>query len=324
MSVSLEQVIWAYRILLGREAESVEAITHHLDKVSVEALRETFMQSPEFKTPSFFAQHPPAVSGGTAIGAYLDVDTIDVQTASSPEQRVRMLDQIAREWRKFGETDPHWSVLVDEKFRAGSIDAHLDEFYHSGIEAVSMALKPLSRAGLPLDNLKKAMDFGCGVGRLTLALAGQIDRVVGVDISPPHLALARQRANQTGIVNATFEAISSIEDLTRFSDFDLVISFIVLQHNPPPVMAALYEGLLRALRIGGVAVIQIPTYISGQRFSVDEYLAEKQQPMEMNMLPQKVAFEIIERTGCRVLEVREDNGIGPMGVSQTFVVQRMR
>src|SRR5262245_40378475 len=39
---------------------------------------------------------------------------------------------------------------------------------------------------------KKALDFGCGVGRTTQALAGYFDEVYGVDIAPSLVELARQ------------------------------------------------------------------------------------------------------------------------------------
>lgn len=39
---------------------------------------------------------------------------------------------------------------------------------------------------------KHALDFGCGVGRLTQALAAHFDEVTGVDISPSMIKLAKK------------------------------------------------------------------------------------------------------------------------------------
>ncbi|RYD92107.1 MAG: class I SAM-dependent methyltransferase, partial [Sphingomonadales bacterium] len=180
----------------------------------------------------------------------------------------------------------------------------------------------LRRAGLST-RFGKALDFGCGVGRLTLGLAPFADRVVGVDVSPPHLRLAAERAEAKSVSNASFEAIGSVADLDRYRGFDFVISLIVLQHNPPPVMAVLYGKLLAALAPGGVAIVQMPTFIEGQAFSAAGYLASEKPVMEMHYLAQPLIYRVIEEADCRLLEVREDGSIGHgPGLSHTFCVQR--
>jgi SAM-dependent methyltransferase len=157
---------------------------------------------------------------------------------------------------------------------------------------------------------------------LTLALAPHADKVVGVDISPPHLRLARERAAATGVGNVQFESIASVNDLDRYEGFDFVICRIVLQHNPPPVMAALYAKLLSALAPGGIAIVQIPTFIHGQSFAAADYLVSEQPQMEMNSLPQQVIFRIIEEAACRTIEVREDVAAGDGALSHVFFVQK--
>ena len=81
---------------------------------------------------------------------------------------------------------------------------------------------------------RRALDFGCGVGRLTQALADYVDHAVGVDIAPSMIELAR-RHNTHGsrceyIVNDT-------DHLSRFADqiFDVVYTGRVLQHIAPQV-----------------------------------------------------------------------------------------
>ncbi|MCE2564001.1 class I SAM-dependent methyltransferase [Komagataeibacter sp. FNDCF1] len=259
-----------------------------------------------------------------AIGDYLDAPPQQVQVDCSPDELRRMLDRIAAAWGQFGETEPYWSVLVNDRFRTGNIEKNIDEFYASGREPVNAMLQMARRAGADLSRMERAMDFGCGVGRLTFALADRVRDVVGIDISGGHLRLARERAAQRGITNVTFEKLSSVGGLDHWQgSFDLIISSIVLQHNPPPVMAVLVEKLLDALSPHGVAIIQLPTYIQGQHFVVADYLARPQPQMEMNALPQRSVFEIIHRCGAKVLEVREDRAMGTLaGVSQTFVIQK--
>ena len=43
---------------------------------------------------------------------------------------------------------------------------------------------------------RSALDFGCGIGRLSQALAEHFDQVYGVDISPKMIELARAAQSQ--------------------------------------------------------------------------------------------------------------------------------
>ncbi len=109
--------------------------------------------------------------------------------------------------------------------------------------------------GLPEDR-ERALDFGCGMGRLTNGFSGYFGEVVGVDISREMLRLAtehRTGQNVRFIHNAT-------DHLRVFDDgsFDLVLSLIVLQHIPPSVSLSYIREFIRILKPGGVAVFQLP------------------------------------------------------------------
>jgi 2-polyprenyl-3-methyl-5-hydroxy-6-metoxy-1,4-benzoquinol methylase len=266
-----------------------------------------FLNCPEFGRNSPFL----------GVGRHRAVDSVQVETTSSTADLARMSENIAREWRKFGETEPHWSVVTGNEFKPENIAQNLEAFYDLGKEDVAYVIAALKRNGVWKNDSIKALDFGCGVGRLSLSLAPHVEHVTGIDISAPHLVHARQRTEQTGVRNVTFETIDGP------SRFDLIISLIVLQHNPPPVMVVILDKLLSRLTHGGVAVIQMPTYIVGQHFTVAEYLSSPQSSMEMNAVPQRVIYEAIDQAGCRVLEVREDGYMGTdIGLSHTFVIQR--
>lgn len=313
MAVAREEVIWAYRMLLGREPESEDAIARHMTVPNRETLRRSFLVSAEFS-----GNYPVL-----RVGRHSDVQHIDVETDSSPADLARMTENIAREWRNFGETEPHWSVITGEEFRPERIDDNLEPFYALGRTDIAIIVNALKRAGVWRERAAKALDFGCGVGRLSLALAPLVAHVTGVDISPAHLAHAERRAKDTGAGNVAFQAIETVNDLDLLPTYDLIISLIVLQHNPPPVMVELLRKLLGRLAAGGSAVIQLPTYIVGQRFTVQDYLSTRQPAMEMNAVPQRVVYEVVEQAGCSLLEVREDGYMGTdIGLSHTFVLQK--
>jgi SAM-dependent methyltransferase len=76
-------------------------------------------------------------------------------------------------------------------------------------DAMDRALRPLGDAAMAVAKAlrgERVLDVGCGCGDTTLALAdrvGETGHVTGVDVSPPMLAHARQRAGARQ--NVTFE-----------------------------------------------------------------------------------------------------------------------
>lgn len=161
------------------------------------------------------------------------------------------LDEVRRDWTVLGAADPLWAVLV----RRGGWE--LADFLATGRADVAATVSWLAELGLPT-RWERALDFGCGVGRLSQALAEHADEVIGVDISASMLEVAG-RINRTG-ARCTF-VHNDAPDLGRFPDghVDLVYSVLVLQHLPRPMIDVYLAELLRVLRRDGSAVIQIPT-----------------------------------------------------------------
>jgi SAM-dependent methyltransferase len=108
----------------------------------------------------------------------------------------------------------------------------------------------------------RALDFGCGVGRLTQALAGKFSECDGVDIAPSMIARANE-LNRFG--NRCRYHVNDRNDLALFGDdvFDLIYSDIVLQHIPPEFGAAYIRDFTGVLAPGGVLVFQIPSHVLG-------------------------------------------------------------
>lgn len=317
-----EDVISAYRFILNREPESEHAIRAHQNVETWRKLREIMLSSEEFQSQQKWKTDDERFQ----IARFFDVQSVSVETDCSPLQESKMYARIAQEWKKFGETEVYHSVLTQEDYRGEKISEDKKrDFFESGKITLEELLNFLRRNGIETKKFKRALDFGCGVGRLSAHLSKYAAKVIGVDVSPGHLAEAHKNIEQLNIGNVELLQIKSIDDLSALSDFDLVISIIVLQHNPPPLMAIIFRRLLRSLCVGGVAVIQMPTYIHNQRFRVEEYLKEQPVSMEMNALPQRKIFEIISEEGCRPLEIREDNATNMgNGLSHTFALIKER
>jgi SAM-dependent methyltransferase len=144
-------------------------------------------------------------------------------------------------------------------------------------------------------------------------------RIIAADISSSHLALARESLEVYCHRNVDLVHINSFDTLETLPEYDAFISVIVLQHNPPPLIAALLSTILRKLKPGGFAYFQVPTYRLHYSFKIDDYLRALPTEMEMHCLPQYRVFEILHQNGCRVLECREDGWTGIKdGISNSF------
>jgi SAM-dependent methyltransferase len=166
------------------------------------------------------------------------------------------LSRHKQDWEELAAEDPLWAVLTEPSRRHGGWD--VDEFLRTGHEEIDKLLARGRELGVPAE-LGRALDFGCGAGRLTRALAGRFRFCVGVDISEGMVAEAR-RLN-AGRARCAF-VVNEAAHLRRFPDasFDLVYSTLVLQHLPSRTLAASYVAeFVRLVAPGGVAVFQFPS-----------------------------------------------------------------
>jgi len=156
------------------------------------------------------------------------------------------------DWVEIGKAQPFFGVLSNEKYLAQNLDDEaVAEFYESGRADISSTIAKLSQMqGRPFTS-NAAIDFGCGTGRLSLAMARHSSVVHGVDVSPAMLEVAAQQAGRSGITNVKF--VRSIPDV----EVDWVNSLIVFQHIPPRRGINLLEELLRHLRPGGAISLQL-------------------------------------------------------------------
>jgi SAM-dependent methyltransferase len=165
------------------------------------------------------------------------------------------IEQHHADWEQLAELDPQWAILSSPERRFGGWED--DEFFATGELEVDALLARIEETGGTAGR-HAALDFGCGVGRISRALAGHYDEVVGVDIS--ETMLARGRELNAGIANIEF-VHNSAPDLRALGErsFDLVYSTIVLQHQPTRSAARGYvQEMVRLLRPGGRLVFQIP------------------------------------------------------------------
>ena len=171
------------------------------------------------------------------------------------------------EWQAWGIRDPYFAVLTNPKYRTEALtpDAKL-EFLASGRENVDIVLNTCRRYFGANFAPQRVLDFGCGVGRLTIPFAVHAREVVGMDIAESMLAEARLNCQAQNCHNVTL--VLSDDTLSRATgQFDLVYSGIVLQHIEIARGRKLFAELVGKVIPGGCGAIQVT-------FAWDKYEAE--------------------------------------------------
>jgi SAM-dependent methyltransferase len=103
------------------------------------------------------------------------------------------------------------------------------------------------------DGARRVLDIGCGAGSTTLAMARRLGngaRCVGIDISDTLLEVARRRAIEKGIEQATFVHADAQTHAFEASSFDAVISRFGVMFFEDPVAA--FTNIRHATRSGGM------------------------------------------------------------------------
>jgi SAM-dependent methyltransferase len=157
-------------------------------------------------------------------------------------------------WDALGSDDP-LGVILGYPERRHDWDAQ--EFFRTGEAEIDGTLERAEQLGLP-HRRERALDFGCGVGRLTQAMCRHFDRVDGVDIAPSMIAAA-ERLNRHGERCRYHLNDSDSLAFLAGESFDFVYSALVLQHMRPELARRYLAELVRVLRPGGLLVFQVPS-----------------------------------------------------------------
>lgn len=244
-----------------------------------------------------------------------------------------MFDRFAslkRNWEGFAGNDPMWAILTDPE-RRGSWDR--EAFLASGEHAVDELLGHARKLGLAV-RPGSALDFGCGLGRLTLPLARRFERAVGVDVARGMVEQARDVAAGQGNVSYVWNPEPHLRCFESGS-FDLVCSLITLQHVPPEAAFAYVAEFVRLLSPEGVAVFQATSRYVGPRgkrllrrlphwlISLPWRWANRTPYfMEMNELPRERVERTVAGAGGRLLAVEPDRFAGDQWEGYRYFVGR--
>ena len=153
------------------------------------------------------------------------------------------------EWNARAKEDAHYYVAF------GRRDQDDAEFFDTAKDLVRELEAELKR--LPAGGAKKALEIGCGPGRLLRPMSRHFSEIHGIDVSDEMAALARQKL--ADLTQVQVHAASG-SDLASFDDgyFDFIYSYAVFQHIPSEEVVWSYlRETIRVLKPGGIARLHI-------------------------------------------------------------------
>lgn len=241
-----------------------------------------------------------------------------------------MKNQI-KQWERLGKSDPYWAVLSVPEKKGGKWDK-LD-FFQTGEDEIMSILEHLSNLKIGI-NKSVAIDYGCGVGRLTRALSKNFEKVIGIDISSSMLAEAQ--AVNSGFRNIDFfisngRIINNIPD----SSIDFIYSNITLQHSPIDAQISIVKEFLRILSDEGVAVFQTPSHekislkslvrmvLGNEVLNIARrFLYGQNSVLEMHTFHQEKVKKVVEENSGAILQKDEVNSAGPTFVDMRYIIKK--
>lgn len=165
------------------------------------------------------------------------------------------LSRLKENWETLAERDPLWAILSNPSKKGRQWDPVT--FFASGKAEIDQLMREVRRSGFALRR-GTALDFGCGVGRLTQALCGHFEKCYGVDISSTMLTEAA-RYNSCGEACLYVRNEGANLDCFPGDTFDFIYSSMVLQHIPPEASKAYIREFVRVLKPGGLLIFQMPS-----------------------------------------------------------------
>lgn len=172
------------------------------------------------------------------------------------------LSALRNAWDHLAERDALGAILTDPSKAGGGWS--LAEFMKTGDAEIETVLNHLATLGYVPAFDGMTLDFGCGVGRLTQAMARRFAYCAGVDISTQMIGNA-ESLNQ----NSRCCYLAMDGPLLPFADkmFSFIYSNIVLQHVPRRYSLGYLREFERVLKPGGILVFGVQDRFAAPDFS---------------------------------------------------------
>jgi ubiquinone/menaquinone biosynthesis C-methylase UbiE len=230
---------------------------------------------------------------------------------------MKSLQELQRNWEGLAQADPLWAICTDPRKQNNRWSR--EEFFATGKLEIEKVLACVRTLGLQLNHRSTALDFGCGVGRLTRAMAAFFPECWGVDISPTMVRLAKEFNQDVPQCRFLLNEKNSLEEFTD-GHFGFIYTSIVLQHIEGKYARHYITDFVRLLRPGGVLIFQaLDEFRAGAVTKLRLKLAlrsrlqrltgrgRKSYFMEMHCLKESEVLRLLKKTNARVADVRVTN-----------------
>lgn len=196
-----------------------------------------------------------------------------------------------KDWDERAREDPHFYVAFGRRRQPE------EEFEATAKQVVEFLIGEFRWLG---DNLSalRALEIGCGPGRLMKPLASYFKEVHGVDVSEEMIRLARARLAR---YNNAFVYVNDGASLREFPNesFDVVYSYAVFQHIPSEeVVFGYLREARRVLRPGGLLVAQF-NGLPSEAPSYDTWNGVRISCEQLAGFAQRHDFQLLRLTGAR-------------------------
>jgi ubiquinone/menaquinone biosynthesis C-methylase UbiE len=177
------------------------------------------------------------------------------------------LSEIQKNWDHMGKLDPLYAIKVGIQKKGGEWESKdggkwtLEDFFKSGVDEIESIMDQIAELNLKI-SYKKALDFGCGIGRVTQALGNYFDHVDGIDIAPSMINLANSYNKHGSSVDYHLNDTDNLDFLPD-NAYDFIYSVEVLQHMHPRYQEKYLSELLRVLSPNGLLVFELPSEYTG-------------------------------------------------------------
>jgi len=244
----------------------------------------------------------------------------------------RNFKQLQSDWNTLGNEDPLWAVLSCPDKRGRKWD--VEDFFATGKSEIKLLMEEITSLSLPSMKRQSAMDFGCGVGRLTSALSDFFDEVKGIDISSSMLKRAREY-NKNNSRCIFIENNSPDIKIIPDQSMDLIYSSITLQHIPVAIVKNYIREFVRIIKPSGVVVFQVPSAYEWtlRGFSlrvVPDFILKHIRkrvyncgsPIAMHCIPLSNINKTVTSSAGKIIHLRPDPAAGNGWISYRYFVQK--
>ena len=235
-----------------------------------------------------------------------------------------------------------WAVLSWNNKKNNQWDEQ--EFFKTGEQEIQLVMDYVKKLNIQLETAR-ALDFGCGVGRLTQALSPYFTAVVGADISEEMVAkagLLNKKQNCSYIVN-------TVPNLKVFTNntFSFIYSRLTFQHMEPRYTKQYIQEFIRTLKPAGIAIfvqpykktllpfnshklsakdtlkLIIPTSLQNLLRNIKGALFGK-PVMELHSMSRQEVLAILDEQNVKIVSVDEFGDLGGSWICYRYCIQKLK